>query len=165
MMHFVYIIYSQKVDQYYIGETEDIENRLLKHNTGFFKNSFTAKTNDWKLFFSISCYNRTQAQKIEKHIKKNEKQEIHSKPEKTSQYFQKTAFKILKQFEPIPIAIGRGAKSHASFSVAFLLSSIMHFVYIIYSQKVDQYYIGETEDIENRDQFYNLGFYDFKNII
>ncbi|MCC4230514.1 GIY-YIG nuclease family protein [Zunongwangia profunda] len=81
-MHFVYIIYSQKVDQYYIGETEDIENRLLKHNTGFFKNSFTAKTNDWKLFFSISCYNRTQAQKIEKHIKKNEKQEIHSKPEK-----------------------------------------------------------------------------------
>ncbi|WP_366935414.1 GIY-YIG nuclease family protein [uncultured Christiangramia sp.] len=41
----------------------------------------------------------------------------------------------------------------------------MHFVYIIYSQKVDQYYIGETEDIENRDQFYNLGFYDFKNII
>ncbi|WP_317206104.1 GIY-YIG nuclease family protein [Zunongwangia profunda] len=70
MMHFVYIIYSQKVDQYYIGETEDIENRLLKHNTGFFKNSFTAKTNDWELFFSISCYNRTQAQKIEKHIKK-----------------------------------------------------------------------------------------------
>jgi len=31
-MHFVYIIYSKKIDKYYVGETPDVANRLLQHN-------------------------------------------------------------------------------------------------------------------------------------
>ncbi|MFH0842576.1 MAG: GIY-YIG nuclease family protein [Bacteroidota bacterium] len=31
-MFSVYIIYSEKLDKYYIGYSSDIEDRLLKHN-------------------------------------------------------------------------------------------------------------------------------------
>ncbi|MCG2459175.1 GIY-YIG nuclease family protein [Flavobacteriaceae bacterium F89] len=40
-MHFVYIIYSDTFNRYYIGESEDISERIKQHSTGFFKNSFT----------------------------------------------------------------------------------------------------------------------------
>ena len=69
-MHWVYILYSERLDRYYIGETIDLNNRLNEHNTGFYKNSFTSKTNDWTLFVNIACDDVFQAKKIEKHIKK-----------------------------------------------------------------------------------------------
>jgi putative endonuclease len=31
-MHFVYILYSSKHDKYYVGQTDDVERRLVKHN-------------------------------------------------------------------------------------------------------------------------------------
>ena len=43
MKYCVYIIYSIKLDKFYIGETSDFKNRLEEHKTGFYKNSFTAK--------------------------------------------------------------------------------------------------------------------------
>jgi len=33
-MYFVYILYSEKCDRYYIGYTADVEARLIRHNTG-----------------------------------------------------------------------------------------------------------------------------------
>ncbi len=68
-LYYCYIIYSEKLDKFYIGETEDLEERLRFHNSGFFKNSFTSKTSDWTLIHSISCKSRRQARLIEKHIK------------------------------------------------------------------------------------------------
>ncbi|WP_296701196.1 GIY-YIG nuclease family protein [Algoriphagus sp.] len=38
---FVYLLYSSSRDQYYIGQTENLEERLVQHNTGYFKNSHT----------------------------------------------------------------------------------------------------------------------------
>ena len=70
MKHFCYILFSPSVKKYYIGETEDIDSRILQHNTGFFKDSYTKIADDWKLFLSIECLNRIQARKIEAHIKK-----------------------------------------------------------------------------------------------
>ena len=69
-MHFVYIIYSEKLDRYYIGETEDFNRRLIEHNTSFFKNSFTTITKDWVEFLKICCLDRTEARKLENFIKK-----------------------------------------------------------------------------------------------
>ncbi|MBT8263767.1 MAG: GIY-YIG nuclease family protein [Muriicola sp.] len=66
----VYILYSKRLDKYYIGETMDLSNRVVEHNTGFYRNSYTAKTNDWTVFLQIECLNRSQARKIENHIKK-----------------------------------------------------------------------------------------------
>lgn len=44
--------------------------RLEQHNSHFFKNSFTQKYSDWEIYHLITCENRTQARKIENHIKK-----------------------------------------------------------------------------------------------
>ena len=33
-MHYLYIIYSQKLDRYYIGQTKQVDKRLIKHNKG-----------------------------------------------------------------------------------------------------------------------------------
>jgi putative endonuclease len=63
----VYIIYSQKLDRYYVGYTVDITKRLLEHNSGF--STFTAKANDWVLKWSKAFINRESAIQEEKRIK------------------------------------------------------------------------------------------------
>jgi len=69
--HFVYILFSEQTDKYYIGQTEDIGNRLLEHNSHSYKDSFTKIGSDWKLKTSLICDSKRQAIKIETHIKKN----------------------------------------------------------------------------------------------
>jgi len=66
----VYILYSQSADKFYVGSTNDQIQRLAYHKNKEFKSSFTAKYNDWELFFSIETSDNTVARKIEAHIKK-----------------------------------------------------------------------------------------------
>ena len=70
MAHFVYIIYSESADRFYIGETCDVPERIQQHNTGFYDSSFSKQASDWGLFWLLECKSRSQALKIEKHIKK-----------------------------------------------------------------------------------------------
>lgn len=67
---FVYILHSESTGRYYVGETIDIENRLSEHNTHFFPGAFTMRADDWTVFLTIECKNRTQARLIESHIKR-----------------------------------------------------------------------------------------------
>jgi len=69
-MHFVYIIYSKKIDKYYVGETPDVANRLLQHNEHYFPTNFTKSASDWKLFLKLNFETKEDAQKAEKFIKK-----------------------------------------------------------------------------------------------
>lgn len=66
-----YIIFSLKLNRFYIGIThEDLNSRVLKHNEGSYGNHrFTAKANDWVLFLYIETTSIEQALAIEKHIK------------------------------------------------------------------------------------------------
>ncbi|MGG7035029.1 MAG: GIY-YIG nuclease family protein [Flavobacterium sp.] len=48
-MHYLYIIYSKTADKFYIGETQNLEERLQKHNEHLYNNSFTKIASDWKL--------------------------------------------------------------------------------------------------------------------
>ncbi|MBN3519274.1 GIY-YIG nuclease family protein, partial [Algoriphagus lutimaris] len=41
VLFFVYILYSGSKDRYYIGQTENLEERLFQHNSDYFKNSHT----------------------------------------------------------------------------------------------------------------------------
>ena len=66
-MHFVYIIYSNDLNKFYVGETSDIEVRIERH--GKDKSKFTGKAKDWKLIWSVKLINRTEALKLEKKIK------------------------------------------------------------------------------------------------
>jgi putative endonuclease len=78
MDFFVYIIYSEKLDAFYIGQTMDIDQRIREHNQVFFKNSSTSKSDDWKLFFSLKCTSRKQAILIERHIKRMRSRKYYS---------------------------------------------------------------------------------------
>ncbi len=69
-MFCVYILYSKSLNLFYVGQTEDINARINEHNSGFYKNSFTAKAHDWNLYHLINCTSKTQAIKIEAHIKR-----------------------------------------------------------------------------------------------
>jgi putative endonuclease len=69
-MAFVYILYSKKINRYYTGSCLDVDKRLQEHNSQKYQNTFTAQSNDWTIYYSISCDNHSTALKIEKHIKK-----------------------------------------------------------------------------------------------
>ena len=68
-MYYVYIIYSLTIDRYYIGQTDNIEERMEQHKSGFFLHSYTSKTKDWKIVLSINCSSRKQSVNIESYIK------------------------------------------------------------------------------------------------
>ena len=38
-MFFVYILFSNKLNRFYIGTTDNVEKRLLEHNSGFYASS------------------------------------------------------------------------------------------------------------------------------
>ena len=69
-MFCVYILYSEILSSYYIGETEDLKSRIDQHNLGFYVSAFTKKASDWKLYYVIRCSSRSQARRIEAHIKR-----------------------------------------------------------------------------------------------
>ena len=72
MKAYIYILYSRKLDVYYTGSTIlHPEERLERHLTKYYgDNKFTAKADDWELFFSELCVSKEQANSIERHIKK-----------------------------------------------------------------------------------------------
>ncbi|MBI3520702.1 MAG: GIY-YIG nuclease family protein [Bacteroidetes bacterium] len=67
-MFYIYILYSQKVDKYYVGQTEDIEGRLISHKTGISK--YTSISDDWILVYKESFNTRNEAIRRENEIKK-----------------------------------------------------------------------------------------------
>jgi putative endonuclease len=66
-MYFVYIIYSKKLDRYYVGYSENLVKRLSEHNTGM--STYTSKAHDWELKYQLPFKSREDAMKEEKRIK------------------------------------------------------------------------------------------------
>ncbi|RMH60821.1 MAG: GIY-YIG nuclease family protein [Calditrichaeota bacterium] len=67
-MWFVYILYSDSIDRYYIGSTENLDWRLERHNAGWGK--YTKRGIPWRIVYTESHENKTAAQKRERQIKK-----------------------------------------------------------------------------------------------
>ena len=67
-MYFLYIIYSAKLDKYYVGSTANINERISKHNTNH--KGFTGTVNDWILKYYEEFSTKTEALKRELQIKK-----------------------------------------------------------------------------------------------
>ena len=67
-MFSVYILKSSVTDKYYIGQTSDIDKRLLYHNSGYSKS--TKAGIPWKLIYSENFDTRQQAMKREAELKK-----------------------------------------------------------------------------------------------
>jgi putative endonuclease len=69
-MFYIYILYSEKTDVYYIGQTNDLERRLNEHNSSI-DTKFTNRHYPWKLQASFEIgEDRSLAIKVEHHIKK-----------------------------------------------------------------------------------------------
>ena len=68
-MFYIYILYSESADKYYIGQSDDPERRLNEHNTAD-KNNYTFRYRPWvlKASFPVS-ESRGEAMMVEKHIK------------------------------------------------------------------------------------------------
>ena len=66
-----YILYSETLNKYYVGACqESIEERILKHNTGFYgSKTFTSNASDWILYLKIETQDYAHAIRIERKIK------------------------------------------------------------------------------------------------
>ena len=66
-MYVTYILYSKTIDQYYIGQTQNIEERLLQHNS--LRSKSTKKAQDWVLVYKEIFNSRSEAMNRETEIK------------------------------------------------------------------------------------------------
>jgi len=64
----VYILYSERLDKYYVGQTDDVEKRFAVHNSGGKK--YTTMGIPWVLIKTYGCDDRSNAIKLEQKIKK-----------------------------------------------------------------------------------------------
>jgi len=67
MKCYVYILYSEKHDMYYVGASNDVLDRLNRHNSGLEKH--TKKYKPWKLEWFTEKPNKSAAFKLEKKLK------------------------------------------------------------------------------------------------
>ena len=78
-MYYIYLLYSETADKYYVGHSQDPWKRLEQHlsNTG---DKFTGSYHDWKLkaVFEVSDV-RGDADKIEKFIKRQKSRNLLAK--------------------------------------------------------------------------------------
>ena len=65
---YVYILYSRKLDKYYIGQTNDLGDRFIRHNQG--RSKSTKGGRHWLLVYAKQFRTRSDAAKFEYHIKK-----------------------------------------------------------------------------------------------
>jgi putative endonuclease len=75
-MYYIYILYSEKSNLYYVGYTRDYSRRFHEHNNSD-RNTFTAKHRPWKIA-AIFKYFGTKAQAItlERFIKKQKSRSL-----------------------------------------------------------------------------------------
>jgi len=68
LMYFIYILHSNDLDKYYVGQSIDPWHRLIQHNNNP-SDRYTGKAKDWKLMavFKVS-ESRSEAMKLEKFI-------------------------------------------------------------------------------------------------
>ena len=75
-MYYIYLIYSEPAEKYYVGYSDDAFRRLEEHNHSP-RNTFTSKYRPWTLVGLFECgEDRAVAMKIEKFIKAQKNRRI-----------------------------------------------------------------------------------------
>jgi len=67
-MFYTYILYSQRLDRYYVGSTNNLTRRLGDHNRG--KDKYTRKGSPWELKYFEPFSTRQEAYSRELEIKR-----------------------------------------------------------------------------------------------
>ena len=67
MYYYVYLLLSEKDDNFYVGFTDNIKKRVLDHNSGKVKS--TRNRRPFKLVYWEGCLNKKDALRREKYLK------------------------------------------------------------------------------------------------
>ncbi len=67
-IYFTYIIESEKSKRWYYGHSNDLERRLIEHNSG--QNKSTRNNGPWELIFKRPFDTKSEANKFELELKK-----------------------------------------------------------------------------------------------
>ncbi|NOX18066.1 MAG: GIY-YIG nuclease family protein [Chlorobi bacterium] len=67
-MFYVYILYSENIDKFYVGYTSDLTKRIARHNSGWGK--FSSRGAPWKIVYFEKYNSKSDAIKRENEIKK-----------------------------------------------------------------------------------------------
>ena len=68
MLFTVYILFSKSIQKYYTGSTQDLQNRLLEHNSGETKSITNGIP--WEVVWQTQLPSRAEAMQLESKIKK-----------------------------------------------------------------------------------------------
>jgi putative endonuclease len=66
-MFFTYILYSEKFDRFYIGQTNDLVKRILRHNNGHVHSTKAFKP--WKIVYFKEFETRADSMNYETYLK------------------------------------------------------------------------------------------------
>jgi putative endonuclease len=66
-MYYVYILYSEIIDTYYVGSTGNLADRLRRHNSG--RSIYTRRGVPWKLVYTKEFETKSEAYRSEMYIK------------------------------------------------------------------------------------------------
>ena len=77
-MYFVYILISEKDGRFYTGITNNLEERIKKHNHGYKATKSTLNRGPFRLIFVQVCENRIEARTLEKYLKSGSGREMRS---------------------------------------------------------------------------------------
>ena len=67
MVYHVYILYSVKLNRFYVGHTSNLENRFKKHNNG--ESAYTSQGIPWNLLWSTTKNSYRRAEALEFKLK------------------------------------------------------------------------------------------------
>jgi len=67
MSFFVYILYSEKYDRFYVGQTKDVDARIIQHNSGYDRS--TSPYRPWILECKIQKETRREVLILERKLK------------------------------------------------------------------------------------------------
>jgi len=67
MPYFVYVLESEKDGSYYIGHTNDLKERVERHNQG--RSAYTRNRGPWKLIYQECYQSRAEAARRERELK------------------------------------------------------------------------------------------------
>ncbi|WP_127140266.1 GIY-YIG nuclease family protein [Flagellimonas marinaquae] len=68
MEYFVYIVYSKALDRYYVGHSQDLDDRMNRHNSG--RSKYTKIARDWEVKNTERFSARSEAIGRERDIKR-----------------------------------------------------------------------------------------------
>jgi putative endonuclease len=64
----VYILWSESLQKFYVGHTNNIEDRIDRHNKGYER--FTSTGVPWMMICTFDCEDKIEAVRLENRIKK-----------------------------------------------------------------------------------------------